>query len=493
MAWAKLQGDPYYAGLVEQNWPGKMYLHEWAVRLFGAKFWTWRAFDFVLMQVATMGGAILLWRAGLAWAPWIFVVLYPLLYVTTGGWFAGQRDIVAAGLLIIAAALVIGPRQARGRPNALWSALLAGGLIAASVLVRPTYLSYLSGVIVLEFLKFPNEPERPLSRSLSRVGALIIGFAAVILLAVGDTWMNDALDDFYRQTLLFNIEVYPVSEGRVRLISDLVAWLMQSWHWVSLCAGFGLLAWFYRDGLTRAQILIIGLAATGIVSFLAQNKGFGYHLGTLPPATALFVAAGLDALARCSFGAGDHGAFPATAGAVLGRCHRLVCLALFVVTLGLVALGASTRALQVAGTFGALKTESAWFEPRYDGYYRPYWVDVERVVAAIRAGSNPDEYVLQWGRYFEIPYLAERRPVFRFVSTPALSILSERFSYHDEWLDEIARAFEQRPPVFVVLDVRQEERIVLGNITPAEQIVADAVSGFSEVMRTQHLVLLEAP
>ena len=111
MGWMATMGQPFYAGSFDMNWPGGMLLHETAIRLFGPVLWSWHMLDFLLMQCATIAAAVFLWRAGFRLAPFVALLLYPPVYVTAGGWMAGQRDIVAMGLLIIACCAMLAPAR----------------------------------------------------------------------------------------------------------------------------------------------------------------------------------------------------------------------------------------------------------------------------------------------------------------------------------------------------------------------------------------------
>ena len=111
MGWMATMGQPFYAGSFDMNWPGGMLLHEAAIRLFGPVLWSWHMLDFLLMQCATIAAAVFLWRAGFRLAPFVALLLYPPVYVTAGGWMAGQRDIVAMGLLIIACCAMLAPAR----------------------------------------------------------------------------------------------------------------------------------------------------------------------------------------------------------------------------------------------------------------------------------------------------------------------------------------------------------------------------------------------
>ncbi|MFV0299849.1 MAG: hypothetical protein ACK5IP_03030 [Paracoccus sp. (in: a-proteobacteria)] len=492
IAWAHLHGDIYYAGVAEQNWPGAMFLHEWAIRLFGTEFWTWRAFDFLLMQIATLSGALLLWRAGLGWAPWIVLLVYPAIYVTSGAWFAGQRDIYAAGFLLLAAALSLGARRRNERPTDGWGVLLAGAAVGAAVLVRPTYLSFLVGLAALELLRFRDEPQRGVARGLGRIAALLGGFALIIGLVVLAGWLAGALDDFYIQSILFNTESYQQGEPRGRLTGVMAEWFLRAWHWQTALAGLGLLVWLLRDGLTRALVLVLGLGATGLLSFWVQNKGFGYHLGAMPLVLTLLMAAGMDGLARGFAGAGRLAgptAWPKPAGTPLwrGLSAGLLCL-----SVGLMGLGLAKRILDASHWLRA-DPGKAWLLPEGIGEDGLSWNSVSAMVARIDAETPPDGFVLQWGRSFQIPYLAERRPTLRFVSTPALTIMTPAFSAYQDWMDEIAGEMIERRPAFAIVGKKELDRAAAGQLSAAERLIHDGIDDYRPVLEGETAILLQAP
>ncbi len=441
IAWSRLGGAVYYADVAEQNWPGAMLLHELGIRLFGVHFWTFRLIDYLVLQVVTMAGAWFLYKAGFRVAPWIFLVVYPVLYVTTGIWMAGQRDIVAAGLLVAAAALTMAAWRSEAEVNRRKSSvlearyLLAGGLVAFAVLTRPTYLSYLVGLILLEWLRFPDERERQRA-PLRRTTSLVLGFALPTCVLILAGALTNSLDDFYEQTILFNVEAYPVEESRLRLIVPLADTVLGSWHWVTGLALAGLLLWVSRSGFCRPQVLIVGLIATVLISYVFQNKGFGYHLGGLLPALCLLAGVLVEQLAIWRRD-------------LQGRGRRMLGAAL-AAALVLILMGTVAKFRSLLPHAQALA--EGRFEPYYVGEGRPTWPEIQAMVRTIREGSSPNDHVLQWGRLFEIGYLAERPSSLRFISTPALTLLSDRFSETQSWLAEVRRDLEAQRPTFVAID-----------------------------------------
>lgn len=479
IAWSHLQGDVYYGGAVEQNFPGKMFLHEAGLRLFGAEFWSFRAVDALVLAGATAAGAGFLGRAGFTVAPWVFLFLYPALYVTSGYWMAGQRDIVAMGLLLGAAVLAL-PPQVR-RPAV--ASLLAGALVAAATLIRPTYLSALAGLLIFDWLRFPGEPEKPWTVRLGQSLALCLGFAAVI---AGVAWYGarlGVLDDFYQQSILFNLEAYQVPQPRSRLVQPMLFLLSHSWHWILALAALGALLWGARRGLSRGLLLIIGLAVMVLLSYFVQNKGFDYHLGGLLPLLVLLVAVALDGLNRARRRAGG------SAGRLAATAALLACTAL--VTLG------TAKKLWSYRDNAALLARGAFHPVQHDPN-QPAWSDIADTVRIIRADSAPDAFVLQWGRVFMVPYLAERRASLRFFQLAGLDGLAADFSGYGDWLTEIDRDLRDKRPAFVLVDTRE---VALpapdASGAPAgdsiDGLLNRALTGYRVLQETPHYILLGAP
>ncbi len=444
MAWLATQGRPFYAYSFDMNWPGAMLLHEAAIRLFGPTAWAWHLLDFMLTELATMAAALFLWRAGFRLAPWIVLVLYPPLYVTAGAWMAGQRDIVAMGLLIVACCAMLAP------PRRERLALLgAGALVACAVLIRPTYLSVLAGLMILETLPrgWLRQPRR--HGVLVRLLALVAGFSAVILAVLGWAVAVGNLDDWYRQSVLFSLQVY-AGEPPMNLVQTLVTVFTRWWHWLSLGASVGLVLWLMRDrGLRYPLLLVLGLALSILMSFFAQNKGFGYHVAGFVPLLAMLTSVAIDQLAE-------------RAGAArIPRRRRLLGGAALALA-GLAALGTVGK---LAGDARLLRDYLRnGIVPVAGGYGIPA-TDQARMIAMIRAESTPEDTLAQYGTAHHIPYLAQRLPPHRFI-TPAIELMTPAFPLYGPWLAEIRDGLRDRPPAFVLITGTPFQRDAAGLKAP---------------------------
>ena len=429
MAFAATRGRPYYAGSFDMNWPGAMWLHEAGIRLFGVNPWTWRLTDFLLMAGFAGAGAIFLARAGWRMAPAVFLFLYPPLYVTAGWWLAGQRDIIATGFLLIAAALAL-----PGRSFERASVAMAGLCVAAAVLIRPTFLSFAAGLMLLEALPLSAPQQRRLrrpARAIWMAAGCASGLAAAALygLAAGN------IDDWYQQSFEFALSIY-VADPPLDWRATLFELFVRSWHWLSVLALGGLAVWAWRDRSSYALVVLAGAAATSAVSFAVQNKGFGYHLGGILTVLTMLAAVLIDALASL-WREAPPGPRRQAAGAILG----LVVL---------IALGGIAGKLS-SYREGALVLLAGKIEP-VAGYGL---TEAERreIVDLIRGGSAPDETVAVYGVNYELAYRAERLPAYRFF-TPAADQLSPDFTHYEAWLEEIDAALADNPPAFAVVQSR---------------------------------------
>ncbi len=242
--------------------------------------------------------------------------------------------------------------------------------------------------------------------------------------------------------------------------------------------------WLWVKGVMRAQVLVLGLAATILLSYFAQNKGFGYHLGGLLIVFALLATVGIDLLAQWR---DTHDASPL----------RYFSNAALIGVVLLAGAGSLKKLSHFAPSIAQLAEGK--FEPYYQGTSRPDWARTTEMVALVRAGSGPEDFVLQWGRNFEIPFLAERRSSLRFVSSPALNVMSASFSGAEAWLEEVRRDLVLKRPSFALID-----RLALvpngsggfiaqSGASVAEQLVFNALRDYMPVMMTDQAVLLRAP
>jgi hypothetical protein len=459
LAWMDVNGRTFYAEGFEQNWPGALILHEIATRAFGVHPTSFRTLDFILMVTATIFVAWHWIRRDLPVAGWIFAFTYPVIYVTSGRWMAGERDVLAMNILLVAVVLLLRaePRSLQyvGATNRqgpiprrsvapIIAALFAGALITLSTLIRPTYLFFAvaaGGMLMVRAIA---------KKSLAAVLRVMIvpgfiGFTALGAIAVIAGLAAGNLDDWYVQTIAFNFEAYQVTEPRRRLAAMLLRTIRDFWPWLAPIAAVGLVS--TKDARLRSEIQYgIALLLTVLVSYVVQNKGFPYHLGGLIPIFVLAVAMGLDSCVHWARQSGS-GPLPFAAGIIVAA---------------LLAVGMISR-LEKLTELGAPATGAGRAQ-----------VEIERdaVIAILRCETRSTDLVFQWGRLSDILYRAKRLPASRFVSSPALNLLNGQRGR--EWTIEFARDLQTNKPRMVVTD---------NDDLPVAQILAAEAPGLSHAAR----------
>lgn len=456
MGWMATQGYPFYAGSFDMNWPGGMILHLTAVRLFGPVAWSWHMLDFLILQLSTLAAALFLRRAGFRLAPRIVLALYPALYVTSSGWMAGQRDVVAMGILVMACAAMLAP--ARREASAL---CLAGALVAFAVLVRPTYLSVMVGLLALElaprsWIRWPRRLGR-----ISRVTALLAGFAAVGLATLFWATATGILDDWYQQSVLFTSQVY-FGDPPMDMVGNALTILLRWWHWITLCSLIGLGLWLLRDRrLGYPLMLVLGLAAAVAVSYIAQHKGFGYHLAGLLTLLTMLTSVAFDQLTERTL-----------SGQTPSRRRLLAAL-----TLALVALAMLGTASKLYSHRHLLADVLANGLTPVAGTYDIPAADQSRIIDILRRETGPEDRLVLYGPAYQVPYLAQRLPAYRYI-TPAIELITPDFPLYGAWMAEIRDGLALHRPKFILMigvSLAQDGTVVAAS--------ADAPPLLSELVR----------
>lgn len=417
VAWSVLEGRPLYSETFEINWPGKIILHAAGIVLFGVETWSFRAIDLILTLTISGGMFIFLRRQSFATAPGIAAMLYLALYVSSGMWLAGQRDTIAGGLLFVAAAMALSPA---GSHRSRSADLLATGTIAAfAAMIKPTMLPFLAGLLALELIPLRDAPAD--RRSARRSALILAGFAIPVLLflAIGNP------SGLYEQTILFNLEVYGPHFVMQSPTGTVKALITGWWHWLIALSLLSLAIWIRQRGLTYGVVLVLGIMTTVTVSYVVQSKGLGYHLGGLLAVFAVSVAILIDHLIRYWQARPQSWA-------------RLSFLALVV---GLTLIGTLKK------TTALLPQAMALVRGETDPRQRA----ARELADIIAAESGTDAYVLQWGRNYITPFLAERQSPWPFINT-ALRFGAHKFRKWPEWQELAQAGLTERTPEFVLID-----------------------------------------
>jgi len=278
-AWLGSQGAVPYRDFFDMNFPGAHLLHGLALALFGPGDSGFRGFDLLWLaaSAALIRGYCLPFGV---WSATVAPLLFTAYHLAGGAWQAGQRDFLFAPFLLAGLWGVAGAWDSGGRLQ-----IVAGGLVfGAALLLKPHALLF------LPLLAWAGV----------RRGRLALAVAAWAFppLAAG-LWLGwtggliPFLDILGRYLL-------PLYSGLERVFP------LQAFGWHSYGLPFWSLVGFLvalslavaiarRRFDFRRRLLVVGLLYGGI-HFVAQGKGWEYHLYPLALFALLLVATELDSV-----------------------------------------------------------------------------------------------------------------------------------------------------------------------------------------------------
>ena len=436
LGWTVVQGDPLYVGGADRNWPGAILLHAASNALFGNQLWSWRVFDFGWMLVGLLVLRAFAKEIFGSTAANLVLVVYPVMYVTSTGWFAGQRDVVAAPLLLVAC---LGAFRRMRRGGARWSAVEGLGLGLAT-LIRPTF-----AVLGIALAVFDLVWGRHRDRSLVRVIADQAVAASVAFGVLGLTWVllpPESRAGWVDFGIRFNLEVDAWESGSRstgEALTTQLAWAVRCWHWY-LAFAVAAAALGFRSSADRRPLgLLLLVLGVVIVSVGAQGQPTAYHLGPALPILGVLVS----------------GAVGSSLGTLRRRPWK-IAPALVAALVCLVAAAGLAKKVQ-----GSLGTEARWYlgQASLDDVMRRYSGGLENVSTAdllpvadyLRERVPAGGTALFWGPSILPNTLAERRSPTRFVSFVLVTDPTPDFALYEDWRGEFERSLEERPPVVVLL------------------------------------------
>jgi hypothetical protein len=450
IGWMLSEGAVLYRDVADGNWPGQMFIHALSVGLFGNEIWAYRAFELVVILPA--GCAILfsfLRRYGDRVAAWAVVPVYQVMYATAGLWISGQREIVAAPLLVAAAYCLLRRMEGAGRTHLV----LQGLCLAGAGLIRPTLL-VMAPLLALADLLLLRKTGRGLRRIFEDHIAVALSTLAPLALIAAISAPTGALRGWYEATVAFNLEVYSQSTTPRQIAERLLPWILRCWQWYLVVALLGAVSYWRRDLRALAAVGMI-LPAT-IASVLVQGKGFEYHLGALYPLLAILVATALGASWRLLTGESRRPLRTATAlfliaGSAAGLARNMWGVL------------APQRELYL----GRITAQEMY--RRYEGGAVGLTVeDLLELSDYVERTTAPDSTVLFWGRPSHVNYWAKRHSPSFAAGFALLSEPGQDFSLFARWRARLEETMTSRPPALLLL-VKEEESGGYQGLPPPER------------------------
>ena len=423
---------PPYLGVWDLSFPGIFLLHRLILEIFGESILGFRLFDF-LVQLSLV--VMFYYLAGKLfrskWAGFFSGIIYSLYYFSGGALESGEREGFVLWLLVLSVLifLVLGKR--------LWlKSFFLGVILGFAFLLKPSYaLSWLVFCVWLLSEKWRESRKSALLLVLVFLGFCLLDYFLVVLYYL---WQG-GLKEFFRATILFNLEVYTrlghlsASPFQSRLFSSLYFLLFP--HPIFLLLGiFGIFSAGAGSLNSRTRELfwvLLALALVGLASYFLQGKYFLYHLTPFFGFLAIFAGGGLVELAK-------------RAGSKIfsGSLYLLIfLLMIFRIPLSSweFALKNSFRSLDSAYSYGKS------FDARH-----------YRASKALRKIIPQEAQIEFFGWHPLLPYLLKKKLPSRFCVVYHLLMgagENRLSSLQKTWIDEYTQAvIKARPEFFLVAD-----------------------------------------
>ena len=277
-------GKAPYRDIVDINFPGS-YLVEWLVmHCPGSGSLAWRLFDLALGLAATIAMLVIAW-------PWegfagLFAgILFILLHGRDGIQEMGQRDLVMAVLLLGAyAALFCFVRRSRGPRIDLTLIALIGTLLGFACTIKPTAVLFIPVLLVLAAIELRRQNRRCLPLLAVGTAFALLPVIAAFLFLVKEHALRPFVD-IVVTILPDHADLRRHSLGYLLLHAlpgDLLPLLVL---WAPLAAVSRFLRTWEGKALLAGVVL-------GLVSFLAQGKGYSYQ--RYPAESLLLITIAID-------------------------------------------------------------------------------------------------------------------------------------------------------------------------------------------------------
>lgn len=442
MGWRMLEGAVPYRDFIDMNWPGVMWSHAVSTALFGNHLWSWRALDFVALAPSAFFLQSLLRRTAGATAATISIFLYPAFYVSLPQWFAGQPDTTAAQMLV---GMLWCHVRAYERSEWRWQ-IGVGAFLAAAMLSKPTV--GVVGLLLPVHALWARAGMRSIVVQTTIAAAVTLGCLALAFLAL--MAHGAAVREVVDATYTYNVWTQFLEVAMLReLVAHAIDVHLRWWSYLTILAAAGAVLMFRSAPARMAATALPVLWLGGVLSFLAQRRGFYYHLG---PCFIPVIGLACAAVGIC-WEAGR------------ARRWRPSATLLFAVPMLLVCGGAAKklsngyRSLVAAVAEGDYSVHLAAFEEN-DGLTI---ADAVALSDRIEREVPPDETVLVLGSASSMNFLSRRPQPTRFFYAPVLINAKPPLPMAERWNDLFESDLRSTSPHWCMISTKVRRQWLEGD------------------------------
>jgi hypothetical protein len=284
VAWRIGEGAVPYRDLFDMNQPGTYLVHLAVLRTLGGSDLAWRVVD--LAWLGTTAAAIVVFAA-----PWgalasaAGALVFATYHLAGGAWQAGQRDFVLCVFLLVGALGV-----ARWLEGGRWPSLVfSGAALGAGITVKPhaaLFAGALAAVVAIAAVRACG-----VATAVAVTAAFAGAAAAAPLAVLGWLAAVGGIAAWYEIVTGYLIPLYSQ-------LGRLSSWSVYWWHvWIPIALGVTLsLAGALGRRGAGARHLVAALGVVyGLAHYVAQGKGWEYHLYPLATFAAVLMGAELPA------------------------------------------------------------------------------------------------------------------------------------------------------------------------------------------------------
>lgn len=446
-----LQGGLPYRDAWDIKGPVTYLVAAAAEALFGRNEWGLRALDLAIVFVGAAALAALAQRLTRSRvAPWWAALLFVLWYAALDYANSAQADGWAAVFLAVAMLAFVGDGAPRPR-HELLGAALAGALIGACILIKPTYGAFLLAPAAYALVAAGASPRAARWSAVPRAGVVrdaapriaVLLLGVLLPVALCAIWFAragalDALVDVY---LRYPLQVYTgVDSPWIWRVQAAAEWLLLRPLAVPLPFAFvGGVSLLRRN--RPAGLLLVVWALTAIANVLVQGKFYPYHWLPLYPPFALLTGIGIAAVYRGVRGPAER-----------VHAHAPGARELFVAVAAVVVCSAALVPLQTVYRWTKVLVQ-ARPRDRYEaieyGSDGRQVASMRAVAAYVRERTEAGERVLFWSLHPGYNYLIGRSPPGRF-AFPLPLLQAPASTAGRAYRREFLASLEAEPPAYVV-------------------------------------------
>lgn len=432
IGWVMSEGGVAYVDAADQNWPGQMFIHMLSAIMFGNEIWSYKLFQiFIILPISCLILFFFLDVTTNRLTAISVVPIYQIMYMTSGYFASGQRDMIAGSLMVAAIFFLYQRIVGANR----WFLAFQALFIFFATMIRPTLLVLAPVLFALDVCLMSKSTRKFI---VIFIDHCIVGLVIIMLFALLAVYglSNGSLAAWYDVSVKFSLEIYSQTKSISEIFRLFSSLLFNYWGMYILLSLCGAIV-FFRKNIV-ALLLSLSLLPVAIISVVVQGKGFGYHWTMLYSLMGILMAIIVGYVASIII------------QKKLSRCLLSFSLVVFLAA-------GITFMVKVRYAFGpqlSMVLGVSSQDEMYDRYLAGRGVTVKDALHAadyIKQSTDENSTVLFWGRPCYVNTLSKRRSPYFAASFALWQSPTPSFSSFDKWKSSLENVMQNKPPEILML------------------------------------------